>query len=321
MSRTCWPYFASLASPTPLIAASSASVRGAWRRSAAASRRGRSRTRARPAPWRVAARQARSCSNTGAAAAGSSAGGRRGGRPGRRARSRARTRSGSRRSSTSRCLASTSRWPRSAPACRSRPRPPAAPGPAAGGRRRATRRRPARCRRRTPSARRGPLSMIRWVFLPSRMSMTWPAPNFWPRSCLSRYTADSSFCAATVPSQVCGGDRQVSQLPHGRRVLAEVGQQLRPGGTRPPRTAPAWRPGARTAAAGARGRPRRCRSSCAAAPRPAGRRPATRWRAARPARPGRSPGSSPRPTWAGPGGRRSARRACRCPCRTRSWPP
>src|SRR5665647_2614163 len=34
-------------------------------------------------------------------------------------------------------------------------------------------------------------------------------------------------------------------------------------------------------------------------------------------RPGRSPGSSPPPTWAGRGGRRTARRACRCPCRRR----
>ena len=56
--------------------------------------------------------------------------------------------------------------------------------------------------------------VTRGVWLPRRMSMTWPAPNRcrrWSR----RTTADSSFCAATVPSQVSGGDRQVSQLPHG----------------------------------------------------------------------------------------------------------
>ena len=41
-----------------------------------------------------------------------------------------------------------------------------------------------------------------------------PAPNFWFRSRFSRSTADSRFCAATVPSQDCGGARQVSQLPH-----------------------------------------------------------------------------------------------------------
>ena len=32
-------------------------------------------------------------------------------------------------------------------------------------------------------------------------------------------TVDSSFCAATVPSHDSGGVRQVSQLPHGARVL------------------------------------------------------------------------------------------------------
>ena len=36
-----------------------------------------------------------------------------------------------------------------------------------------------------------------------------PAPKRWP----VRYTHDSAFCAATVPSQLCGGDRQLSQLP------------------------------------------------------------------------------------------------------------
>lgn len=45
--------------------------------------------------------------------------------------------------------------------------------------------------------------------------MTCPAPNFWPRSRLSRTTADSSFCAGTVPSQDSGGVMHVSQLPQG----------------------------------------------------------------------------------------------------------
>ena len=43
--------------------------------------------------------------------------------------------------------------------------------------------------------------------------MDCPAPNFWPRSRCSRSTVESSFCAATVPSQDSGGVRQVSQLP------------------------------------------------------------------------------------------------------------
>ena len=43
--------------------------------------------------------------------------------------------------------------------------------------------------------------------------MIWPAPNFWRRSRCSRSTVERIFCAATVPSQACGGDRQVSQLP------------------------------------------------------------------------------------------------------------
>jgi hypothetical protein len=59
------------------------------------------------------------------------------------------------------------------------------------------------------------------------MSMDWPAPNFWPRSRCSRSTVDSSFCAATVPSQDSGGVRQVSQLPQAVPPAAEVGQQLR----------------------------------------------------------------------------------------------
>jgi len=43
--------------------------------------------------------------------------------------------------------------------------------------------------------------------------MIWPAPNRWPsRSRSSRTIVDSTFCAGTVPSQVCGGDRHVSQF-------------------------------------------------------------------------------------------------------------
>ncbi len=45
--------------------------------------------------------------------------------------------------------------------------------------------------------------------------MICPAPNFWRRSRASRHTADSSFCAATVPSQDSAGVRQVSQFPQG----------------------------------------------------------------------------------------------------------
>ena len=45
--------------------------------------------------------------------------------------------------------------------------------------------------------------------------MRWPAPKRWWRSRQSRTTVESSFCAGTVPSHDSGGDRQVSQLPHG----------------------------------------------------------------------------------------------------------
>jgi hypothetical protein len=58
-----------------------------------------------------------------------------------------------------------------------------------------------------------PLSDTLVVFLPIRMSMTCPAPYRWPRSRSSRTMVESSFCAATVPSHVSGGDRQVSQFP------------------------------------------------------------------------------------------------------------
>jgi hypothetical protein len=47
------------------------------------------------------------------------------------------------------------------------------------------------------------------------MSIGCPAPNDGPPSRWSRTTVESSFCAATVPSQTEGGDRHVSQLPHG----------------------------------------------------------------------------------------------------------
>lgn len=60
-------------------------------------------------------------------------------------------------------------------------------------------------------------SWSNWITLavrrPSRMSTICTAPNFCPRSRCSRTTVDSTFCAATVPSQVSGGARQVSQLP------------------------------------------------------------------------------------------------------------
>lgn len=48
--------------------------------------------------------------------------------------------------------------------------------------------------------------------------MIWPAPNFWFRSRFSRTTVESSFCETTVPSQVSGGARQVSQLPQAGAV-------------------------------------------------------------------------------------------------------
>src|SRR6266571_2284892 len=47
------------------------------------------------------------------------------------------------------------------------------------------------------------------VALPRSRSIRCPAP----KRCPVRSAADISFCAATVPSQSCGGARQVSQLP------------------------------------------------------------------------------------------------------------
>ena len=81
------------------------------------------------------------------------------------------------------------------------------------------------------------------VFFPSRMSMGCPAPNDGPPSRDSRTSVESSFCAATVPSQTDGGDRHVSQFPHGpswrlppqrhwplpaQHLRAQIGQRQRP---------------------------------------------------------------------------------------------
>ena len=49
-----------------------------------------------------------------------------------------------------------------------------------------------------------------FVSRPSSTSVTCPAPKRWP----VRYTHESTFCAATVPSHVSTGSRQLSQLPH-----------------------------------------------------------------------------------------------------------
>src|SRR5699024_7132337 len=48
----------------------------------------------------------------------------------------------------------------------------------------------------------------------------WPAPKDWLRSRCSRTIVESSFCAATRPSQVSGASRQVSQLPHPSTLAA-----------------------------------------------------------------------------------------------------
>ena len=65
-----------------------------------------------------------------------------------------------------------------------------------------------------------PYDSTRGVLRPSRMSIGCPAPNEGPPSRSSRTTADSSFCAATVPSHTEGGDRHVSQLPHGPAAVS-----------------------------------------------------------------------------------------------------
>ena len=255
MSRICWPYLASLFSPTPLTVPSSARVAGDDGRDLAQRRvvedhvrghalllGGRGPPGAQPLEDRRGLRR-----QLGGRGAGDA-------RPAF-AGAPARARSGSRRIMTSRSPPSTSplalgEHQRAVVALDAR----AAPAPAAAGRRRATRPRAARCRCRT----RVSASWRNWVtlsvFWPSRMSMDWPAPNFWPRSRCSRSTVDSSFCAATVPSQDSGGVRQVSQLPHARALLAEVGEQLDPAALAPSRTAPASRRGARPA-------PRRCATS------------------------------------------------------------
>ena len=49
------------------------------------------------------------------------------------------------------------------------------------------------------------------VASPRSTSIKCIAPKRWP----VRYTQESSCCAATVPSKVAGGSRQVSQLPQG----------------------------------------------------------------------------------------------------------
>ena len=68
---------------------------------------------------------------------------------------------------------------------------------------------------RQVASRSWPYCSTRAVRLPRRMSIRWPAPKRWLRSRFSRTTVESSFCAGTVPSQLSGGVRQVSQLPHG----------------------------------------------------------------------------------------------------------
>ena len=47
------------------------------------------------------------------------------------------------------------------------------------------------------------------VVTPSRMSVRCPAPKYSP----VRNAAENAFCAASDPSKVSGGWRQVSQLP------------------------------------------------------------------------------------------------------------
>jgi hypothetical protein len=44
--------------------------------------------------------------------------------------------------------------------------------------------------------------------------------------------ARQAFCAATVPSNSFGGSAQVSQLPHGSPVVAEIGQEHLPAAAR-----------------------------------------------------------------------------------------
>ncbi|CPU66597.1 Uncharacterised protein [Mycobacteroides abscessus] len=51
------------------------------------------------------------------------------------------------------------------------------------------------------------------VSRPRRMSTTCPTPKRCPRSRSRRNTVESTFCAATVPSQASGGARHVSHVP------------------------------------------------------------------------------------------------------------
>ena len=174
------------------------------------------------------------------------------------------------------------------------------------------------------TARRGrTASTLSVVRLPSRMSIDLPgAEPLVALAVAAGSTVDSSFCAATVPSQD-SRRRQAGVAVAARRASARRSRPAAaPGGTRRSRTARASRRGARPACAGASRSPSEVVDhACAAARRPAARRPARPSTAGRRGRPGRSPGSSPRPTSAGRGGRRTARRACRCPCRTRSSRP
>ena len=132
---------------------------------------------------------------------------------------------------------------------------------------------------------------------------------------------DSSFCAGTVPSQTSGGDRQVSQLPAGQRPLGEVGEQLRAAAVgrlaqREHRVQVRRHPPpVREVALGGVDQPPLLHHVGQAVGR------ARRSRAARHGPPARSPGSSPRRSAACPGARRTARPACRSPCRTRSSRP
>ena len=125
------------------------------------------------------------------------------------------------------------------------------------------------------------------------------------RSCRPRTAAGPGTC------------RSCRTRPTSRRSSSAAGT----GGSRRSRTARASHPGARPAAPvrqvalGPVDQPPLQDHVLQPVGQPGGRR------SARPGRPGRSPGSSPRRTWAGQVAPRSARRACRCPSRTRSWPP
>ena len=184
------------------------------------------------------------------------------------------------------------------------------------------------------------------VTLPRSTSTRWPAPKLRPPCWRKRKTQLSALRAASVPSQVSGGFRQLSQLgqgPHAPLRSLPRGGSPRTGETRirsgpaigfaevlqQPHAAAVVRLGQRQqrvelAALQALEVPRRRLAFVdhAALVHHVGQavgHPGVG--AGRRGRRGRSPGSSPRCSWAGPGARRSARRACRCPCRRRWWPP